>query len=184
MGKSIAIRDASVPDIRSIAEIYNYYVLDTTITFEEEVVTISEMGRRIESVRSAGLPWIVVTLDNETVGYAYATLWKARSAYRFSVETTVYVDPKRVGRGIGSVLYEHLLNELRTRKIHSVIAGIALPNPHSIALHEKFGFRNVARFHEVGFKFSQWLDVGYWQKSLEVNTAAILLSESKTHIEK
>lgn len=184
MGNLIAIRDASAVDIRSIAKIYNYYVLDTTITFEEEAVTASEMARRIESVRSAGLPWIVVTLDNEAVGYAYATPWKARSAYRFSVETTVYVDPKQVGRGIGSVLYEHLLNELRIRKIHSVIAGIALPNPHSIALHEKFGFRNVARFHEVGFKFSQWRDVGYWQKSLEVNVGAILLSESGTQKEK
>jgi len=179
MGKSIAIRDASASDIRSITEIYNYYVLDTTITFEEEVVTISEMARRIQSVRSAGLPWVVVTLDHETIGYAYATLWKARSAYRFSVETTVYVNPKQVGRGIGSVLYEHLLNELRTRKIHSVIAGIALPNPHSIALHEKLGFQNVARFHEVGFKFSQWLDVGYWQKNLEVNEAAIPLSKGE-----
>jgi L-amino acid N-acyltransferase YncA len=183
MGKSIAIRDAAASDIRSITEIYNYYVLDTTVTFEEQVVTTSEMTRRIESVRSAGLPWIVVTLDNKTVGYAYATLWKARSAYRFSVETTVYVDPKEVGRGMGSALYEHLLNELRARKIHSVIAGIALPNPQSIALHEKFGFRNVARFHEVGFKFSQWLDVGYWQKSLEVNMASILLSGSRIHVE-
>jgi L-amino acid N-acyltransferase YncA len=178
MGKSITVRDASESDHQSIAEIYNYYVLNTTITFEEEVVTISEMGRRVESVRSAGLPWIVLVLDQETVGYAYATLWKTRSAYRFSVETTVYVAVKHVGQGIGSVLYEHLLNDLRTRKIHSVIAGIALPSPHSIALHEKFGFRNVARFHEVGFKFSQWLDVGYWQKSLEVDESATLVVES------
>jgi L-amino acid N-acyltransferase YncA len=137
-----------------------------------DFVSVSEMERRIEAVQSADLPWLVGSCDGVTVGYAYAAPWKTRSAYRFTVETTVYVADNQIGQGIGSVLYEHLLNALRTRKMHSVIAGIALPNLHSVALHEKFGFRKVASFAEVGLKFSGWLDVGYWQKSLEPEAVA------------
>ena len=89
--------------------------------------------------------------------------WKARSAYRFSVESTVYIDQNSIGNGIGSLLYKELLSNLKNSRIHSVIGGIALPNPSSIALHEKYGFKKVAQFKEVGIKFDKWIDVGYWQ---------------------
>ncbi|HEV8248126.1 MAG TPA: GNAT family N-acetyltransferase, partial [Polyangiaceae bacterium] len=97
------------------------------------------------------------------VGYAYATRWRTRPAYRFSTEITVYLDPECRRLGIGSRLYEELLAKLQARGVHAAMAGIALPNEASVALHEKFGFSKVAHFKEVGFKFNTWIDVGYWQ---------------------
>ena len=102
----------------------------------------------------------------EVVGYAYATKWNRRSAYRFSAEVTVYLDHGRRGRGIGSKLYQQLLPTLQLSGIHVAIGGIALPNNASVALHEKLGFQKVAQFREVGFKFNKWIDVGYWEKVL------------------
>jgi len=157
------IRAATEKDAESIIRIYNHYVLNTTITFEEEAVSLQEMSSRIAEVTSNALPWLVVEEDGEVVGYAYATKWKGRSAYRFSVETTVYLAPGRGGRGLGFKLYEVLLAQLREKGLHAAIAGIALPNPQSIALHEKLGMTKVAQFKEVGFKSRQWLDVGYWE---------------------
>ena len=157
------IRAATTDDAESIVRIYNHYVLNTTITFEEESVSPQEMAGRIAEVTSNGLPWLVVEQDGGVVGYAYATKWKARCAYRFSVETTVYLAPGLAGRGLGTKLYEVLLAQLRDKGLHAAMAGIALPNPSSIALHEKFGMTKVAHFKEVGFKFNQWLDVGYWE---------------------
>jgi L-amino acid N-acyltransferase YncA len=117
-------------------------------------------------VRSAALPWLIAAEGGRTVGYAYASPWKARAAYRFSAETTVYVAEGITRRGIGSQLYEKLLSILVERGIHSAIGGIALQNDASVALHEKFGFVKVAHFQQVGFKFGRWVDVGYWQRRL------------------
>jgi L-amino acid N-acyltransferase YncA len=158
-----AIRQAASPDAAMIAEIYNHYVTETVVTFEEEPITAEEIARRIDEVRSASLPWLVAEAGGHVVGYAYATRWKTRSAYRFSVEVTVYVAPGHAGRGIGSTLYGELIPMLKSRGIHAVIGGIALPNEASVALHERFGLRKVAHFGEVGFKFDRWIDVGYWQ---------------------
>jgi len=157
------IRAATENDAESIVRIYNHYVLNTTITFEEDSVSSQEMASRIAEVTSNALPWLVVEQDGEVVGYAYATKWKGRCAYRYSVETTVYLAPGFGRRGLGSRLYEVLLAQLRERGFHAAMGGIALPNPQSIALHEKFGMTKVAHFKEVGFKFGQWLDVGYWE---------------------
>jgi len=130
-------------------------------------VTPEEIARRMERVQSACLPWLVAEEDSQVVGYACATPWKTRTAYRFSVEITVYLVPERAGRGIGSALYRNLLAILQARGIHAVIGGIALPNEASVALHEKFGLRKVAHFQEVGFKLNRWIDVGYWQRTLQ-----------------
>jgi L-amino acid N-acyltransferase YncA len=157
------IRSATRADAESIVRIYNHYVLNTTITFEEEAVSSEEMADRITEVASSSLPWGVLEQDGHLVGYAYATKWKERFAYRFSVESTVYLAPDLGGRGLGTKLYEVLLAQLKAKGFHAVISGIALPNPSSIALHEKFGMTKVAHFKEVGFKFGQWLDVGYWE---------------------
>lgn len=100
------------------------------------------------------------------VGYAYASKWKARSAYRFAVESTVYLDPHYTGKGVGTKLYQELLKILRTKSLHVVIGGIAQPNPASVALHERLGFEKVAHFKEVGFKLGRRVDVGYWQLAL------------------
>lgn len=165
--EDIVIRSAAAGDSGTIAEIYNYYVAKTVITFEEEPVSASDMGRRIEDAAAASLPWLVADQEGKVIGYAYATQWRARSAYRFSVEVTVYVDPGCPRRGIGSRLYEVLLPELKARGVHAALGVIALPNDASVAFHERFGFSNVARLREVGLKFGRWIDVGYWELVFE-----------------
>lgn len=160
------IRDAVKSDSEAIAHIYNYYIENTAISFEEAPVTGSVIQNRMESVQRGGLPWMVAVEDDVVVGYAYATKWKERSAYRFSVEVSVYLSNQRQGRGLGAKLYEAIFTKLKECGINTVIGGITLPNPASMALHEKMGMKKVAHFEKVGFKFSQWHDVGYWQLSL------------------
>ncbi|MEJ2054705.1 MAG: GNAT family N-acetyltransferase [Calditrichaceae bacterium] len=155
------IRDAGKADAKSICEIYNPYILDTTISFETEPVSESAMTERI--LNNNPLPWLVFEEKNSILGYAYAYKWRVRNAYRYSVERAVYLNPGVTGRGIGSELYTELLKRLKYMGIHVVIGGIAIPNPASIALHEKFGFQKVAHFKSVGFKFEKWIDVGYWE---------------------
>jgi len=159
------IRPAIGSDAESIAAIYNHYVINTVVTFEEQAVSAAEMADRIVETDSAGLPWLVIEQAGVVVGYAYASKWKGRCAYRFTVEATVYLAPNAGRQGFGTMLYEALFAELKRKSVHVVIGGIALPNPASIALHEKFGLQKVAHFKEVGFKFKQWVDVGYWQGS-------------------
>lgn len=160
------IRAAEPSDAAKIAAIYNHYVEQSIVTFEEQPVSDAEMARRIEDVRSESLPWLVAEEAGRVVGYASSRKWKDRSGYRFSAEITVYVEPGRARRGIGSKLYARLFPLLQARGIHAVIGGIALPNEASVALHENFGMRRVAHFAEVGFKFDRWIDVGYWQRTL------------------
>jgi L-amino acid N-acyltransferase YncA len=160
------IRPATAQDAEGIAGIYNHYIANTVITFEEQIVTPEQMAARIETVGSSSLPWMVAKRGGQLLGYAYAAPWKARSAYRFSVETTVYLDPEALGQGVGSRLYETLFADLGKRGVRAAIGGIALPNPASVALHEKLGMKKVAHFERVGFKFDQWIDVGYWQINL------------------
>ena len=159
------IRVATTDDAADICDIYNHYVLETPITFEEHPVVPGEMAKRIQEI-SASLPWLIFRDNNEVLGYSYASPWRDRSGYRYSVEASVYLRSATVGKGIGSRLYEALLCELRERQFHTVIGGIALPNPASVALCEKFGFEKVAHFKKVGYKFGQWIDVGYWQLTI------------------
>jgi L-amino acid N-acyltransferase YncA len=162
----MTIRPATPSDAEAIAAIYNYYVTQTIVTFEEETVAPSEMLRRMEEVQLASLPWLVGEVDGRVAGYAYAGKWKGRSGYRFSAEVTVYLDPAHLGRGLGSRLYDRLFEILRSCGTHAIMGGIALPNTASVALHEKFGLEKVAHFKAVGFKFDRWIDVGYWQRIL------------------
>jgi len=149
-------------DIPKICEIYNYYIENTIITFEEETISNEEMEKRVNEINST-LPFLVYEDDGEIKGYAYASKWKGRCAYRFSVESTVYLEPGYDGKGFGTKLYTQFLCDLREKNIHAVIGGIALPNDPSRRLHEKLGFKKVAHFPEVGFKFNKWIDVGYWE---------------------
>jgi len=133
------IRDARRDDAGLIADIYNHYVLNSTVTFEIEKLSISDMAGRITETQKQDLPYIVYIDDERRViGYAYASKWKGRCAYRYSVEVSVYLHPEQSGQGMGTALYSALL-------------------------HEKFGMKKVAHFKEIGFKFGQWVDVGYWQ---------------------
>jgi phosphinothricin acetyltransferase len=157
------IRAAAAEDAEVIAAIYNHYVRDTVVTFEEEPVSTADMEVRIGQISADGLPWLVAEHDGVIQGYAYASKWKERVAYRFSVESTVYLAPGAEGRGLASALYSALFARLAECRVRAVMAGIALPNARSVALHEKFGMTKVAHFREVGFKFGQWIDVGYWE---------------------
>jgi len=159
----VTVRSASAADADTLARIYNYYVENTVITFEEEAVSSDAMAARVAEVQGLSLPWLVAEVDEKVIGYAYANKWKVRSAYRHSVETTIYLEHGLEGRGVGKTLYAALLPPLRARGIHAVIGGAALPNEASVALHEKLGFDHVATFREVGFKQGRWVDVAYWQ---------------------
>lgn len=160
------IRAASSTDAQAIANIYNHYVETTRISFEESPVSMQEMAERIAKVQVT-LPWLVASSQDQVLGYAYATPWRTRSAYRFSAETSVYISHAHHGKGVGGSLYAALLGELPKRGIKNVIGGIAQPNQASVALHEKLGFKKVAHFSRVGFKFDQWVDVAYWQLELD-----------------
>jgi L-amino acid N-acyltransferase YncA len=159
-----SVREATAEDGAVLARIYNHYIANTIVTFEETVLSAADMSARVAEVNAAQLPWLVAQSSAGVSGFAYASRWKGRCAYRYSVESTVYLEPAAVGRGLGTTLYSRLLARLEELGCHAVIGGIALPNEASIALHEKLGMRKVAHFAEVGFKFGHWVDVGYWQR--------------------
>ena len=159
------IRKVRIDDAERICEIYNYYIENTVITFEEAAVAPREMEVRIQEVTGT-LPWYVNESDGEISGYAYASKWKGRCAYRYSVETTVYIAHGEGRQGLGTELYSRLIESLKEDGYHTALAGIALPNEASRGLHEKLGFRKAAHFSEVGYKFDKWIDVGYWELRL------------------
>lgn len=161
--KAPSVRPAVAGDAGALARIYNHYVLETFVSFEEQTVSAGDMAGRMREIREASLPWLVAERDGKIFGFAYADKWKGRCAYRFAVESTVYLDSGALGQGHGTRLYGALLSALRALALHVAIGGIALPNPASVALHEKLGFRKVAHFGQVGFKFGRWIDVGYWE---------------------
>ena len=160
------IRDATETDADRIVEIYNYYVSDTIITFELDEVQAPAMRTRMREVTEADLPWIVIEVEGVVQGYAYASPFSERAAYRHSVTTSVYLAHTARGRGLGIALYASLLERLRAGSSHLAVARISLPNDHSVSIHERFGFTHVGTLTEVGRKFDQWIDVGYWQLPL------------------
>ena len=137
--------------------------MNTHATFEESPTSPEEMSMRIKKVLADGLPWLILEEDDRIIGFSRAVKWRDRSAYRYSVESSIYIAPTHTGRGLGAQLYAALLSQLKILGVHAVMAGIALPNPASLALHHKLGYKKVARFKEVGWKFNRWIDVEYWQ---------------------
>ena len=162
----IMIRPARPNDSAAICSIYNYYVINTCASFEETEVSAAEMERRIRTI-SAKYPYLVWEESGKIEAYIYANTWKERSAYRYSAETSIYVRNCHTGRGLGSKLMEALLAEVSTTSLHTLVAGIVLPNEGSIVFHEKFGFQKTACFREIGFKFNKWMDIGYWELILQ-----------------
>ena len=160
------IRPATTADAEALVNIYNHYITDTVITFEETTLTAADFTARIQKVLEGGYPYFVAEEEGRILGYSYASQFRARVSYRYTVESTVYLDHTLTGRGTGTQLYAALIEELKMRGYHLALGGITLPNPASVALHEKMGFSKVAHFHEVGFKFDQWLDVGFWELKL------------------
>lgn len=159
------IRSVRITDAKTIANIYNYYVKETNITFEKESVNEEIMKTRIETV-TAKYPWIVYEEEGEVIGYAYSSKWRERIAYSQTSETSVYLYKDARGKGIGKLLYVELLSRMKSADLKVAIGCITMPNDASVRLHEKLGFSKVGIFHEVGYKFDQWLDVGFWELKL------------------
>lgn len=162
----VRVRAATLADAPAIAAIYAPYVTGSTISFEETPPDDREMAARLQAVLDAGLPYLVATQHGKVIGYCYANRWRQRPAYRGTVESSVYLHAEATGRGVGARLMRALFDALRAQGMHTVVACIALPNPASVALHERLGMQQVAQFREVGDKFGQRLDVGFWQRML------------------
>ncbi len=156
------IRTANLEDGPALAAIYNWYIANSIFTFEDEPLSEEGMLARI-ALADADKPWVVLEEDGVLLGYAYASIWKARAAYNRSREVTVYLHQDATGNGRGRQLYQHLIDELRKKPIQCLNASIALPNASSVALHENLGFTKAGHFSEVGYKFGEFVDVGYWQ---------------------
>lgn len=152
------IRYVTQRDVKRITEIYNDYIINTTISFEVKPLTEDEMRNRIESVLAHG-PFLVWEEDGEIAGYCYAHPWKERAAYHNTLETTIYLAPQYFRRGIGTQLMHALINQCRVDNIKVLIACITANNKASIKMHEALGFKQVSYFSQVGEKFGQWLDV-------------------------
>lgn len=163
----MSIRFATAADAAAIASIYAPFVENSISSFETDAPDETEMRSRIEA--GGGLhPWLVHEEDGRLMGYAYATAFRARPAYRFAVETSIYLRGEACGRGIGGTLYPRLLAMLEAQGFTQAIAGISLPNAASVALHERLGFRRAGTYEAVGWKLGGWRDVGLWQRPLAV----------------
>jgi L-amino acid N-acyltransferase YncA len=158
----IMIREAMISDAKMIAEIYNYYILNTIITFELDSITPQDIMNRMEKYKAVG-PYLVYEENGEVIGYTYVSKFRDREAYENSVESTIYLKNGFGGKGMGFKLYSELLSQV-SQQYHAIIGGIALPNDASVKLHEKCGFKKVGHFLEVGRKFGKWIDVGFWQR--------------------
>jgi len=158
------IRQATVKDAASIAELYNWYILNTIITFETEVVSPHEMTHRIHE-KLLHHDWLVGEVNQEVIGYAYYGSFRTRDAYNHTVESTIYLSRESIGKGFGRTLYAKLLESVKGHGFREVIGVIALPNPQSFALHQALGFTEIGVLKRVGYKFERYIDVGIWQRS-------------------
>lgn len=167
MRDQFELREARLEDAEALAEIYNYFVLNSIVTFDLEPKSVESFRERLQG---ASLPWLVCTSVERVVAYSCASPWKSRCAYDRTVESTLYVRPEFARRGIGMRLYRELLARLESAGLHTVLGGISVPNEASVAMHVKLGFERVGCMREVGWKFERWIDVEYWQKRLEPPT--------------
>ena len=156
---------ATTDDADQIARIYAPIVAHTIISFEVDPPTVEDMAQRIGRT-TAWLPWLILERAGKISGYAYAAAHSSRTAYAWSVDVSAYVDEPCRGIGVGRALYTALLEVLAAQGLYNAYAGIALPNPASVNLHESVGFRPVAIYQNVGYKLGAWRDVGWWQLSL------------------
>jgi len=161
------VRAATLDDLSALNDIYNQYVAETHYTFDVEPMTPDARREWFRHYDTSGRYRLVVAVSNGAViGYASSSRFRPKPAYETSVETSVYLAPDTVGRGAGSRLYEVLFKALEGEDVHRAYAGIALPNPASIGLHERFGFKRVAHFTEQGRKFERYWDVAWYEKPI------------------
>lgn len=159
------IRAFHIQDTKQLLEIYNYYVLNTTVTFDIEALSLEAFLEKINHINSE-YPFIVYEENSSILGFAYGSRFRPKPAYNYAVESTVYVKQSAHGKQIGTKLYAELLKQLKKTNLHTVLGVLTIPNPASIKLHEKFAFKQVANLKEVGLKFGAWHDVGIWQLKL------------------
>ena len=164
----LQIRPAIPSDLPGLVRIYNHYVTTTHVTFDTEPFTTEERRTWFEGFADSG-PYRLLVAEGASgiAGYASSSRFRPKPAYRTSVETTIYLDPRQLGRGLGGSLYGALLELLANeRRVHRAYGGVALPNPASVALHERLGFQLVGTFREVGHKFERFWDVSWYEKDL------------------
>jgi phosphinothricin acetyltransferase len=163
-----AIRAATLNDLEALTDIYNHYVVNTVITFDVRMFTTAERRPWFDEHSESGPHRLLVATDdqNRRLGYASSSRWRPKAAYGTTVETSVYCHPDFLGRGCGTALYTALFAALEHEDVHTIVAGVSLPNPSSLALHERFGFRAVGIFHAVGRKFDQFVDVAWFERPL------------------
>ena len=165
------IRLATERDAEAIQRIYAPFVLHTAVSFETEPPGVDEMRSRMLKIL-ARLPWLVCELKGNVIGYAYASLHRERAAYGWSVDVTVYIHEDYRRHGVGKALYTSLFAVLRLQGFYNAYAGVTLPNPGSVGLHEAMGFKPVGIYRSVGYKLGRWHDVGWWQLALRDHSTA------------
>jgi L-amino acid N-acyltransferase YncA len=163
---SLILRAATLGDISAITDIYSHYVCNSVATFEEVPPSIDEMADRFRDIQSRALPYLVAVLDDRIIGYAYASPYKTRSAYRFTVEDSIYIDADYIGKGYGKLLLQKLIIDCTALGLKQMLAVISSTTPDSMKLHEKFGFLPAGLLPKVGYKFDTWLDVSIMTLSL------------------
>jgi L-amino acid N-acyltransferase YncA len=166
---AFTLRDATARDIPDLLGIYNHYVANTTVTFDEDGLTLAAMRKKFKIVSDMGYPWLVgVSPGGQVLGYAFVTPYRSKAAYRFTVENSIYLGPASTGKGLGAALMTELLVRAKAAGIKEIVAVIADHGADaSIALHKRFGFTEIGRLGRVGFKFGRWLGTVLMQKSLK-----------------
>jgi len=175
--KPFHLRDATPDDVPAIQAIYAHHVRHGRASFEETVPTVDDMRQRHADVLGKGLPYIVAERGGEILGYAYASAYRARSAYRFAIEDSIYIDHRHTGEGLGRALLAELIARCETGPWRQMVAVVAITasgeGAGSVAVHERLGFRTVGRLESVGLKHGQWIDTVLMQRPLGAGDGSI-----------
>lgn len=186
MASTAHLRFATPADAAALLTIYAPIVLESPASFQVEPPSVEEMAAKVEETM-VHYPWLVYEADGAVLGYAYGTKHRARVAYQWSVETSVYIHSDARRQGIGTVLYEALLRILAAQGYYRAFAGIVVPNTGSVRLHESVGFKPLGVFKNIGYKLNQWRDVGWWSRDLaplpETPEPPLLLAAVRTQWE-
>jgi phosphinothricin acetyltransferase len=163
----VEVRPATASDLSAINDIYNQYILEAHYTFDLEPWTMDARREWFTHYGTTGRHRLLVAVaEGEVIGYATSSRYRPKAAYDVTVETSIYLAPESVGRGAGTRLYKELFKTLEGEDVHRANAGVTLPNPASVALHERFGFKRIALFTEQGRKFGRYWDVAWFEKPL------------------
>lgn len=162
----LVIRPYSPADVPAVTRIYGHYVRETVITFETEEPSEAEMASRFAAITAKGHPLLIGEVDGAVIGYAYASTYRAREAYRFTCEDSIYLAPDAVGHGLGGKLLGRLIEASSKAGLKQMLAVITAERANSIRLHEKHGFRLIGRYEKLGYKFDRWLDIVHLQRAV------------------